>query len=365
MYFTVVTHESKHCQQSTVRKRGGHHGLSWPPRLRTVLCLKGLGCQIRSQRLNLEQSIYEKVETMNQVNIENIKTYLLNLQNKICTALENEDGGSSFNDDIWDRPGGGGGRTKTLAESAVIEKGGVNFSHVFGDNLPAAATNGRPELAGRTFQALGVSLVLHPLNPYAPTSHANVRFFIAEKEGAEPIWWFGGGFDLTPYYGFDEDCIHWHQTALAACDPFGKDVYPKFKKHCDDYFYLPHRQEPRGIGGLFFDDLNEGGYEHCFNLMKSVGDSFLPAYIPILNRRKNTPYSQRERDFQCVRRGRYAEFNLVYDRGTKFGLQSDGRTESILVSMPPKVTWRYNWQPEAGTEEAKLYEFYLKPRDWV
>jgi coproporphyrinogen III oxidase len=247
----------------------------------------------------------------------------------------------------------------------VFEQAGVNFSHVLGDNLPPSATAQRPELAGRRFEALGVSLVVHPHNPYVPTCHCNVRFFIASKAGAEPVWWFGGGFDLTPYYGFEDDAVHWHKTAKAACDPFGKDYYARFKKWCDEYFYIKHRNEPRGVGGLFFDDLNENDFHHCFGFMQSVGDHLLPAYLPIVQRRKDTPYGKRERDFQCYRRGRYVEFNLVYDRGTLFGLQSGGRTESILMSLPPQVSWRYDWQPEPGSPEAKLYEIFLKPRDWL
>ena len=247
----------------------------------------------------------------------------------------------------------------------MFEQAGVNFSHVLGDKLPPSATAHRPELAGRHWLAMGVSLVIHPRNPYAPTSHANVRFFMAEKDGAEPVWWFGGGFDLTPYYGFEEDARHWHRTARNACEPFGPDVYPRYKKWCDEYFFLKHRDEPRGIGGLFYDDLNEGGFGRCFDFMKSVGDHYIPAYAPIIERRRDTPYAERERDFQLYRRGRYVEFNLVYDRGTLFGLQSGGRTESILMSLPPLVKWRYNWRPEAGTPEAKLYDVFLKPRDWV
>jgi len=298
-------------------------------------------------------------------NIDAVKTYLLNLQDRICKALEDEDGQERFKEDRWDRAEGGGGISRVLAEGAVFEQAGVNFSHVFGDKLPPSATAHRPELAGRTFQALGVSLVMHPRNPYAPTSHANVRFFIAEKEGAEPVWWFGGGFDLTPYYGFEEDAVHWHSVAREACQPFGEDMYPRYKKWCDDYFFLKHRSEPRGIGGLFFDDLNEGGFARCFGFMTSVGDQYINAYLPIVARRKNTPYGERERDFQLYRRGRYVEFNLVYDRGTLFGLQSGGRTESILMSLPPLVKWRYNWRPEPGTPEARLYDVFLKPRDWL
>lgn len=298
-------------------------------------------------------------------NIDAVKTYLLNLQDRICKALEAEDGQERFREDRWDRAEGGGGISRVLTEGAAFEQAGVNFSHVFGHKLPPSATAHRPELAGRTFQALGVSLVIHPRNPYAPTSHANVRFFIAEKEGAEPVWWFGGGFDLTPYYGFEEDAVHWHSVAREACRPFGEDMYPRYKKWCDEYFFLKHRSEPRGIGGLFFDDLNEGGFARCFGFMTSVGDQYINAYLPIVARRKNTPYGERERDFQLYRRGRYVEFNLVYDRGTLFGLQSGGRTESILMSLPPLVKWRYNWRPDPGTPEARLYEVFLKPRDWL
>jgi coproporphyrinogen III oxidase len=247
----------------------------------------------------------------------------------------------------------------------VIEKAGVNFSHVMGRELPAAASARRPELAGRGFEAMGVSVIVHPRNPFAPTSHANVRFFIAEKEGEEAVWWFGGGFDMTPYYGFEEDAVHWHQTAQEACRPFGDELYGKFKKWCDEYFFLKHRDEPRGVGGLFFDDFNEGGFAHCFAFMRSVGEGFVAAYMPILQRRKGLEYGDRQRQFQLYRRGRYVEFNLVYDRGTLFGLQSGGRTESILVSMPPLVRWEYDWQPEKGSQEAELYDVFLKPRDWV
>ncbi len=299
------------------------------------------------------------------INTESVHTYLLNLQDRICAAIEVEDGAERFQEDLWDRTEGGGGRSRVLSGGAVFEQAGVGFSHVFGPGLPPSAIVHRPELAGRSFQALGVSLVFHPRNPYAPTTHMNVRFFIAKKEGHEPAWWFGGGFDLTPYYGFEEDCIHWHRTAQEACEPFGPEVYPRYKKWCDEYFFLRHRNEPRGIGGLFFDDLSEGGFEHCFALLRSVGDHLLPAYLPILRRRKDMPYGDRERDFQLYRRGRYVEFNLVWDRGTLFGLQSGGRTESILMSLPPLVRWRYNWRPEPGTPEARLYEEFLKPRDWA
>lgn len=297
--------------------------------------------------------------------LEAIRSYLLELQNTICQALEQVDGQARFHEEHWQRPQGGGGCSRVLTDGAVIEKGGVNFSHIFGENLPPAATHRRHNLTGYCFQAMGVSLVIHPRNPYAPTSHANVRFFLAKKPEEPPIWWFGGGFDLTPYYGFVEDCVHWHQTAKQACEPFGEEVYPTFKKWCDDYFYLKHRQEARGIGGLFFDDLNEGGFDRCFALTRSIGDHYLPAYVPILERRKTMPYGQRERDFQLYRRGRYVEFNLIYDRGTLFGLQSNGRTESILMSLPPQVTWLYNWHPQPGTAERELYEKFLPPRDWV
>ncbi|HJX17222.1 MAG TPA: oxygen-dependent coproporphyrinogen oxidase [Acidiferrobacterales bacterium] len=302
---------------------------------------------------------------MNSTDILAVRNYLLGLQDRICGALENEDGAQKFKEDAWERPEGGGGRTRVLADGAVFEQAGVNFSQVFGTALPPSATAHRPELAGRAWQALGVSLVNHPRNPYVPTSHMNVRFFIAEKEGAEPVWWFGGGFDLTPYYGFEEDSVHWHRTAKSACDPFGADYYLRFKKWCDEYFFLKHRNETRGVGGLFFDDLNELNFEHSFGFLKSVGDHYLPAYVPIVQKRKDTPYGERERDFQLYRRGRYVEFNLVYDRGTLFGLQSGGRTESILMSLPPLVKWRYNWRPEPGTPEARLYGAFLKPRDWL
>lgn len=302
---------------------------------------------------------------MAPTNIETIKSYLLQLQDSICLALEKEDGKEQFHEDSWKREQGGGGRSRVLERGAVFEKAGVSFSHVYGENLPASATAHRPELAGRNFTALGVSLVIHPFNPYVPTTHFNIRFFIAEKEGADPIWWFGGGYDLTPYYGFEEDCLHWHQTAKATCAPFGEDVYPRYKKWCDEYFYLKHRDEARGIGGLFFDDLNEWDYETCFNFFKAVGDNFIPAYQPIVARRKDTPFGEREKDFQLYRRGRYVEYNLVYDRGTLFGLQTGGRTESILMSLPSVVHWRYNWQPEAGSEENRLYKEFLPPRDWV
>ncbi|MBT3032010.1 MAG: oxygen-dependent coproporphyrinogen oxidase [Candidatus Thiodiazotropha endolucinida] len=306
---------------------------------------------------------------MDQPDKQQVKEYLLQLQQTICCALEEEDGKARFFQDSWQRePGahlGGGGISAVLQEGEVFEQAGVNFSHVTGDQLPGSATAHRPELAGRAFEAMGVSLVIHPNNPYVPTSHANIRFFIAEKADQAPVWWFGGGFDLTPYYGNDEDCRHWHKMANLACRPFGEDVYAKYKAWCDDYFYLKHRQEPRGIGGLFFDDLNEWEFEKCFDFMQSVGDHYLLAYMPIVKRRRDTEYGERERNFQLYRRGRYVEFNLVYDRGTLFGLQSGGRTESILMSLPPLVRWQYNWQPEPGSAEAVLYDRYLKPREWL
>ncbi|MBU2571353.1 MAG: oxygen-dependent coproporphyrinogen oxidase [Gammaproteobacteria bacterium] len=302
---------------------------------------------------------------MNNKDIDNVKNFLLDLQNQICAALESQEPNARFIEDDWQRPEGGGGKTRVLSNGHVIEQGGVNFSHVFGNQLPASATAARPELTNRQFQAMGVSLVIHPRNPYVPTSHANVRFFVAEKPGEEPIWWFGGGFDLTPFYPFYEDVQHWHRTARLACEPFGKEVYPRYKKWCDEYFYLKHRGETRGAGGLFFDDLNEWGFERCFAFMQSIGNHYIDAYLPIIEKRKNTPYGEREREFQLYRRGRYVEFNLVYDRGTLFGLQSGGRTESILMSMPPVANWRYNWHPEPGSPEAELYERYLKPQDWL
>jgi len=294
-----------------------------------------------------------------------VEQYLTSLQAKICAALEEIDGGQTFATESWDRPEGGGGISRVLAGGEIIEKGGVNFSQVVGAGKPASATQHRPELAGRSFRAMGVSLVIHPRNPHAPTSHANVRMFMAEKPDEEPVWWMGGGFDLTPYYGYEEDAIHWHETAKAACDPFGEDTYPRLKKWCDDYFYLPHRQEPRGVGGLFYDDLNEWGFEQTFAFMQSVGDGFLKAYTPILERRKDTPWNEAQRQWQLYRRGRYVEFNLVHDRGTLFGLQTNGRTEAILMSLPPLVRWEYGYRPEAGTPEATLMSDFLRPRDWL
>ena len=299
------------------------------------------------------------------IDIIEVKEFLLSLQDRICAALEDIDGQGVFKEDSWEREAGGGGRTRVLSRGKVFEQAGVAFSHVTGESLPPAATAKRPELAGRAFQALGVSLVIHPLNPYVPTSHMNVRFFISEKQNEKPVWWFGGGYDLTPYYGYEEDAQHWHRTAHSACTPFGEDVYSRFKKWCDEYFFIRHRNEQRGIGGIFYDDLNEWDYDTCFSFMQSVGNSYLDAYLPIVERRKDTSYGDRERDFQLYRRGRYVEFNLVYDRGTIFGLQTGGRTESILMSLPPEVKWRYNWQPEVGTREAELYEIFLKPRDWL
>jgi coproporphyrinogen III oxidase len=302
---------------------------------------------------------------MSQPDIKPIRSYLIDLQQLISTSLEREDGAVQFEEDQWEYPGGGGGKTRILKDGNTFEQAGVNFSHVCNENLPPAATAQRPELAGRSFHAIGVSLVVHPKNPYVPTSHANVRFFLAEKEDGPPVWWFGGGFDLTPYYPILEDVLHWHQTARQACQPFGEGAYEKFKKWCDEYFFLRHRNETRGVGGLFFDDLNEWSFERCFQFMRSVGDHYLPAYLPIVQRRKNIAYGERERSFQLYRRGRYVEFNLLYDRGTLFGIQSGGRTESILMSLPPVVNWRYNWHPEKGSPEAVLYSDYLKPRDWL
>jgi len=295
---------------------------------------------------------------------DRLKNYFLNLQELIVSRMEALDG-KPFRRDAWDRPEGGGGVSRLVEEGNILERAGVNFSHVTGDKLPPSATAHRPELAGRRWEAMGVSLVFHPRNPYIPTVHMNVRCFIAEKDGEEPVWWFGGGMDLTPYYGFEEDAVHFHATCRKALEPFGADWHPRFKKWCDEYFFLKHRNEPRGIGGIFFDDLNSPDFEICFNLVQSVGDHFLPAYVPILERRKNIPYTERERDFQAYRRGRYVEFNLVFDRGTLFGLQSGGRTESILMSMPPVVKWRYDWKPEAGTPEAELYTGFLKAKNWV
>jgi len=301
---------------------------------------------------------------MSAVDINTVVEFLKGLQDQICNALEKADGNAKFVEDNWTRAEGGGGRTRVVTNGNVIEQGGVNFSLVSGDKLPPSASVHRPELAGRTWKACGVSLVIHPKNPYIPTSHANVRFFIAEKEGEEPVWWFGGGFDLTPFYPFEEDIIHWHQTANSLCQPFGESTYQEHKEWCDDYFYLKHRKETRGVGGLFFDDLNKWGFEKSFDYIKAVGQGFIEAYVPIIEKRKDIEYGERERQFQLYRRGRYVEFNLVFDRGTLFGLQSGGRTESILMSMPPLARWEYNYQAEASSEEYKLNE-YLVPRSWV
>jgi coproporphyrinogen III oxidase len=310
---------------------------------------------------------------MPEINSAAVRTYLLDLQGRICTALEDVDGQARFEEDEWSRdagettPLGGGGRTRVMREGAIFEQAGVNFSHVTGDRLPEAATRARPELAGRAFEAMGVSLVIHPQSPRIPTSHANIRFICASDPAGktEPHWWFGGGYDLTPYYPDIEDVLHWHRTARDACAPFGEEVYPRFKKWCDEYFYLRHRDETRGVGGLFFDDLRDWGFDKCFAFLRAVGDSFLNAYLPIVERRRNDPWGERERQFLLYRRGRYVEFNLLYDRGTLFGLQSGGRTESILMSLPPLVRWQYDFAPEPGSEEAQLYEEYLSPRDYL
>jgi coproporphyrinogen III oxidase len=301
---------------------------------------------------------------MGTMDVAAVKNYLLDLQNRIVACFEKIDG-KIFRRDSWDRPDGGGGISALVEEGNVLERGGVNFSHVTGGNLPPSASVSRPEVAGRAFEAMGVSLVLHPRNPYAPTVHMNVRFFVAQKLGATPIWWFGGGMDLTPYYGYEEDAIHFHRVCKDALTPFGADAYKKYKQWCDEYFYLKHRKEPRGIGGVFFDDLSVPDFETCFALQRSVGDGFLDAYAPLLERRKDAKYGERERDFQAYRRGRYVEFNLVYDRGTIFGLQSGGRTESILMSLPPIVRWRYDWHPQTGTPEAKLYTDFLIGKNWL
>jgi coproporphyrinogen III oxidase len=295
---------------------------------------------------------------------EAVSAYLAGLQARIVSGLEAVDGGS-FRADRWSRPEGGGGLTRIIEEGAVFERAGVGFSRVQGPKLPPSASANRPELAGRSFDAMGVSLVLHPRNPYCPTVHMNVRCFVALKPGEEPVWWFGGGMDLTPYYGFEEDARHFHATCKAALAPFGSDLHPRLKKWCDEYFFLKHRKEPRGIGGIFFDDHAEGGFDASFAMMQSVGDHFLAAYLPILEKRKGLAYTERERSFQAYRRGRYVEFNLVWDRGTLFGLQSGGRTESILMSMPPIVRWQYDWAPEAGSPEARLYSEFLVPKDWA
>ncbi len=302
---------------------------------------------------------------MSDADIKAVEEYLRSLQIRICSLLEDLDGAAKFQHDRWDRPGGGGGESRVLKRGAVFEQAGVGFSHVYGDQMPPSATKTRPELAGKRFQAMGVSLVLHPENPYVPTTHANFRFFTTDSDDGAPVWWFGGGFDLTPYYPFHEDVLHWHQTAKAACDPFGDDVYDRYKHWCDEYFFLKHRNETRGVGGLFFDDLNEPGFDKSFELTRSIGDQFLNAYLPIVKARRKHNYGERQREFQHYRRGRYVEFNLIYDRGTLFGLQSGGRTESILMSLPPRVRWEYDWKPEPGSPEADLYDNYLRPRDWL
>lgn len=295
---------------------------------------------------------------------DEVVAYLEGLQDRICQALEAEDGGAAFSSDRWTRPEGGHGRSRILRDGKVFEQAGVNFSRILGTALPAAATARRPDLIGRSYEVAGVSLVVHPKNPYVPTSHMNLRYFTASAPGEDPIWWFGGGFDLTPYYAFEEDAVHWHREARAACAPFGEDVYPKLKKWCDGYFYLKHRDETRGVGGLFFDDVNEWGFEKSFEFTRSVGDRYLSAYLPIVQRRKAREYGEREREFQLYRRGRYVEFNLLYDRGTLFGLQTGGRVESILMSLPPLARWEYGFTPEPGSDEAKLAEF-LRPRSWI
>lgn len=301
-----------------------------------------------------------------QPDSETVRTYLLDLHKRILVAARAIDPAIEIQKDEWERLEGGGGRTQALSKGKIFEKGGVNFSDVRGQHLPPSATANRSELEGASFRAMGVSVVLHPQNPFAPTSHANVRFFRAEpKNGAPVVWWFGGGFDLTPYYGFEEDAIAWHTSARDACQNFGDNLYPRFKKWCDEYFYLKHRKEARGIGGIFFDDFSEGGFDNAFAFLKSVGDTYPNAYLPIVKNRANHPFEEHHKDFQRYRRGRYVEFNLVYDRGTLFGLQSRGRVESILMSLPPEVTWKYDWEPEIGTEEARLYEKFLKPRDWI
>jgi coproporphyrinogen III oxidase len=296
--------------------------------------------------------------------IDQVRAFLRDLQDRLCAALETADGSARFTEDVWQRAEGGGGRSRVLKQGAVFEQAGVGFSEVGGAALPPSASAHRPAIAGRAWTALGVSLIAHPRNPYVPTTHMNVRYFEARAENAEPAWWFGGGFDLTPFYPFDDDVLHWHTVARDLCAPFGAEAYPRYKSWCDDYFYLKHRAETRGVGGLFYDDLDEGGFERCFALTRAVGNGFIDAYRPIVERRKNVPYADREREFQLYRRGRYVEFNLVYDRGTLFGLQSGGRAESILMSLPPRVRFEYGYKPEPGTDEARLAE-YLKPRDWL
>ena len=299
------------------------------------------------------------------MNIAQVSDYLKKLQDTICDSFENEDEGASFSETNWKHGSGGGGKSRIIEAGKLIEKGGVNFSHVHGESLPFSASSSRANLADKKFQALGLSLVIHPDNPYVPTTHANLRMIVINEKGKSPFWWFGGGYDLTPYYGFDEDCKHWHEVAKRACSPFGEDVYPRYKKWCDEYFYIKHRNEARGIGGLFFDDLNQPDFKTCFKLVRSIGDSFLDAYLPIMRKRKIYTYTQKQKEFQMYRRGRYVEFNLLYDRGTIFGIQTGGRAESILMSLPPKVEWRYNWQPEKNTVESKLAENFLTPKEWI
>ena len=302
---------------------------------------------------------------MSTIEPNKVREFLLELQASICDGLEALDPGANFQTDRWDREKGGSGISRVISDGDVFEKGGVNFSHVFGDAMPASATATRPDLAGRAWQAMGVSLVIHPKNPFVPTSHANFRMFVADKEGEESAWWFGGGYDLTPYYGFEEDCIAWHQNAKIACEPLGDQAYGKYKKWCDEYFYIKHRNEARGVGGLFFDDLNTPDFETAFRFTQSVGDHYTKGIIPIFEKRKDTLFNEQHKAFQKIRRGRYVEFNLVYDRGTLFGLQTGGRTESILMSLPSDVGWEYNYQVEQGSEEEKLTNYYLKPKDWV
>lgn len=296
--------------------------------------------------------------------IADVKAYFASLQKSLCEEFAAEDS-KQFEKHPWQREGFGYGTTRVLEQGSIIERGGVNFSHVFGSQLPPSASVRRPDLAGSSFQALGISVVIHPRNPYAPTSHANLRLFVTGENEERPLWWFGGGFDLTPYYGFTEDCQYWHSMAKDACEPFGADIYPRFKKWCDEYFFIKHRNEPRGIGGIFFDDLNEWDFEHCFAFIKNIGDAYRKAYRTILYQRKDTPYGEKERQFQLYRRGRYVEFNLVYDRGTLFGLQSQGRAESILMSLPPHVTWQYDYHPEPDSAEARLYNEFLIAKEWV
>lgn len=304
------------------------------------------------------------MSTMDSADASAVKRYLDELQDRMTAAIEERDS-AKFRRDAWRRPEGGGGESRVLSDGSVFERAGVSVSHVFGAKMPPSASIQRPEIAGAPFEAMGLSLVFHPRNPYVPTTHCNVRFLVARPADGSEVWWFGGGFDLTPCYPFNEDVLHWHRTARDACQPFGADVYEKYKNWCDRYFFLPHRNETRGVGGLFFDDLNEGGFARCFALQRSVGDHFLPAYLPILERRVGLSHGDRERQFQLYRRGRYVEFNLVYDRGTTFGLQSRGRTESILMSLPPLVRWEYDWHPPSGSAEARLYEEFLRPRDFL